>query len=125
MRINFKTFISEKVNDSLFKTGYEKKKVLDNGRFLLATCGICTKGEPESNQFIIRVYDENKPLPLGHVTFLRVGDHLEAQDVVVQPKFRRQGLATEMYKFARELGNTIKKSNKLTPLGQAFWSKEH
>ena len=64
-------------------------------------------------------------LALGFGNFENINDSLEALDLHVDPKHRRKGLATAMYKFARELGNDIAPSSKQTAMGKLFWTKDH
>jgi hypothetical protein len=50
---------------------------------------------------------------------------LEAKELAIQPEHRRKGIATEMYRFARELGNDITPSRLQTDMGKQFWNKDH
>lgn len=59
---------------------------------------------------------------IGWVNFARVEDHLEAEDVYIEPRYRRRGLATAMYQLARKLGNDIQRSSKQTGMGREFWA---
>ena len=120
--------LDEDVNDNLFWTGYEKKKPILDGQFILvATAGYVgygAKPDHRSNQFRI-VVKTAKGSEIGWVNFEKHDDHLEALDLSIQPAFRRKGIATEMYKFARELGNNIAKSKLQTGMGKVFWAKDH
>jgi hypothetical protein len=58
---------------------------------------------------------------VGQVHFDIEGDHLESFDTHVDIKHRRQGVATAMYNWAKELGNDIVASSKLLPDGNKFW----
>lgn len=129
--ITFKEFsriFQEKVNDDVFWKGYEKKKEIDTsmGTFtLVAKAGyveLNAKPAFKSKQFRIEVLNHHGAM-VGKVNFVEKNDHLEAIDLMVEKKYRRMHLATEMYKFARELGSDIRKSPMLTPLGDKFWSK--
>ena len=42
-------------------------------------------------------------------------------NVSVWKEYQRKGIATEVYKFVRELGNDIKPSTTQTAAGKAFW----
>lgn len=127
-KLSFRTFV-EAVNDEVFWRWFEKKKTitLDSGTYdLVAKAGsidLHPAVKNKSEQFRIEVKTSNG-VHIGTVNFKRVDDSLEAIDVTIDKNFRRLGLATELYKFARELGNDIKKSDMLTPLGAAFWSKK-
>lgn len=47
--------------------------------------------------------------------------HLESQDTWVNKDYKRAGIATTMYAYARSLGNDIKPSRQQTPDGRAMW----
>lgn len=118
----------ETVNDELFWEGYEKTKNILNSEYTLkAKAGyvkIDAKVKFKSEQFRIEVTDRGGKL-VGWVNFEKVNDKLEALDLYVNAKHRRRGIATEMYRFARELGNDITPSSKQTGMGKIFWSKDH
>ena len=114
---------NEAVNEKVFQRGFEETRPYDK-YILVAKHGdlpyIPNKRAMQSHQF--RVECRKGGAVIAWVNFEIVGDHLEAVDVNVDNKYRRQGIATAMYKFARELGNDIKPSSKQRPLGRAFWS---
>lgn len=47
---------------------------------------------------------------------------MSSQDTWVHRQWRRQGLATRMYNWAQELGNTVTASDRLSDKGKGFWS---
>jgi len=117
-----KEFLNDEYNKNVFKRGFEIKSdfgkytlVASPGRFLLHQ-----KLTEPSEQFTIHVFYKNNKI--GWVNFEIVEDHLEALDLYIDPKHRRKGLATAMYKFAKSLGNDIMPSSKQTALGKAFWA---
>lgn len=116
----------ERVNDKIFWKDFEKdKEILDGSYALSARCGwikISAKNPYKSDQFRI-VAKTKKGVEVGWVNFEKHDDHLEALDLSIQPAHRGKGIATEMYKFARELGNDIKPSKLQTGMGKQFWSK--
>jgi len=118
----------ESVNDNLFWTGYEKRKeILDGQYVLVATAGYVgygAKPDHKSKQFRI-VAKTARGAEIGWVNFENVDNNLEALDLSIQPAHRRKGIATEMYRFARELGNTIAPSKMQTGMGKMFWNKDH
>ena len=122
------TEFTETVNDKLFWTGYEKKKeILDGAYVLVASAGYVgygAKPDHKSTQFRI-VARTAKGGDVGWVNFENKDDHLEALDLTIQPAHRRKGIATEMYRFARELGNDIAPSKLQTTKGKQFWHKDH
>src|SRR6185503_14379671 len=115
----------EDVNPKVFKPGFEQVRELPGGKYkLVAKPGYVKMGAKQSEQFRIEV-QLPKGTVVGWVNFEPKEDSLEALDLVVDKKHRRKGLATELYKFARDLENTIKPSGKQTALGKAFWTKDH
>jgi hypothetical protein len=46
---------------------------------------------------------------------------MSSQDTWVDKRWRRMGLATGMYNWAQELGNTVIKSDRLSDHGREFW----
>jgi len=121
-------FITEKVNSKVFYTDFSQTKpILDGAYILVASAGYVGYGSKDkfkSDQFRI-VAKTNKGVECGWVNFEVKGDKLEALDLSIQPAHRRKGIATEMYKFARELGNDIAPSTLQTSMGKLFWNKDH
>ena len=120
--------VDEIINQSIFRRGFEKTKEILDGKFtLVAKHGYIqyssTKKINVSTQFRIEAYKGKEQV--AWVNFEPHGENLEALDLVVTEKYRRLGIATEMYKFAKELGNSIIPSSKQTALGKAFWNKDH
>ena len=119
----------EKVNDKIFWSNFREEKTItakDGKQYkLVATHGwikINAKPAYKSDQFRI-VAKTDKGVEVGWVNFEKKDDKLEALDLSIQPASRQKGLATEMYKFARELGNDIAPSRLQTGMGKQFWSK--
>ena len=116
----------EKVNDKVFwKDFHQTKDILDGQYKLVAMAGwvkISAKNPYKSDQFRIVARTQNG-VDVGWVNFEVKNDKLEALDLSIQPAHRRKGIATEMYKFARELGNDIAPSSLQTGMGKQFWSK--
>ena len=116
----------EKVNDKVFWKNFHEEKVILDGKYkLVAMAGwikINAKNPYKSDQFRI-VAKTEKGTEVGWVNFEVKNEKLEALDLSIQPAHRRKGIATEMYKFARELGNDIAPSSLQTGMGKQFWSK--
>lgn len=116
----------EKVNDKIFWSDFHKEKEILDGQYkLVAMHGwikMNAKPANKSDQFRI-VARTNKGVECGWVNFEKHDDKLEALDLSIQPAHRRKGIATEMYKFAREIGNDIAPSRLQTGMGKQFWSK--
>jgi GNAT superfamily N-acetyltransferase len=121
-------FVTELVNDKVFYSDfYKKKKILGDAYTLIATAGYVGYGAKEgfkSSQFRI-VAKTPRDIECGWVNFENKDGKLEALDLVILPSYRRKGIATEMYKFARELGNDIAPSKLQTGMGKQFWNKDH
>ena len=115
--------LNEIFNPDVFQRGFETQA--QHGRYhLTARHGQLPwlghgREAKASNQF--RVEARLGRALVGWVNFEVVGDHLEAIDVVVNAKHRRRGLATAMYRLARDLGNDIRPSSKQTGMGREFW----
>jgi ribosomal protein S18 acetylase RimI-like enzyme len=121
--------VDEIVNDKVFYTDFNQKKPILNGEYTLtATSGYVpygSKNSYKSDQFRITART-NKGVECGWVNFEVHEGKLEALDLSIQPAHRRKGIATEMYKMARELGNDIAPSKLQTSMGKQFWSqKDH
>lgn len=119
----------ETVNKKVFMQGFEQEREILDGKYIIvAKHGYLPYTTPQtrvSNQFRIEVKTA-RGVQVGWVNFENIDDNLEALDLSVSEKHRRKGIASEMYKFARDLGNTIKPSSKQTAMGKKFWSdKDH
>lgn len=124
--------ITEAVNTRGFVAGFKRSKPILGGDYtLVATPGFLGYGAPRhgatSNNFRITALDSSGQ-QVGLVDFVRTADTDEhdaifADSLEVMPSHRRRGIASEMYKFARELGNDIQPSSRQTAMGRDFWSK--
>ena len=118
----------ERVNEKLFWQGTEETKPIMDGEYVLtARAGYVKLGAKpayKSEQFRIEAKTK-KGVHVAWVNFENKDGALEALDLFVEARHRRKGIATEMYKFARELGNDIRPSSKQTGLGKQFWSRDH
>jgi ribosomal protein S18 acetylase RimI-like enzyme len=104
-------FITDSINPQVFRRGFEKTKEILNGKYMLkAYHGPLpyspTKKINQSENFHIDAFTA-KGNKVGNVVFKVTDENLEAVFVTVDPKYRRQGIAKEMYIFAKELGNDI------------------
>jgi GNAT superfamily N-acetyltransferase len=48
---------------------------------------------------------------------------LVAQDLMILPEYRGQGIAAIMYDYAKELGYVVERSPEQTDAGKSFWDK--
>lgn len=129
MAQTFKQFIAlaEKVNPKIFWKDFEEDKLILDGQFRLeARAGwikLSAKNPFVSDQFRITAKTIGGVL-VAWVNFELIDGKLEALDLKVQDEHTRKGIASEMYKFARELGNDIAPSRMQTGMGKLFWSKK-
>lgn len=111
----------ETVNRKGFERGFEQTKPYGDYT-LRATPGymayIPGRVSRVSNFFRIEAYLGKSMV--AWVNFEDRDGHLEAMDVHVEPRHRRKGIASAMYDFAKDIGNTIKPSHKQTALGREF-----
>ena len=118
--------LNEKVNDKIFYTNFgESKSILDGKYILKARAGYVKIDSPnkfKSHKFEIKIYTA-KGSEIGYANFEQFGDHLEAESIKIEPAHRQKGIATEVYKFVRELGNDIQPSKLQTGMGKQLWSK--
>jgi hypothetical protein len=116
----------ETVNPKIFMQGFlQERKILNGAYILTAKNGYIKYSTPEifkSDQFRIEA-KTSKGVLVAWVNFENINNNLEALDLVVNEKHRRKGIATEMYKFAKDLNNTINPSPKQTALGIKFWNR--
>jgi len=120
--------VTETVNNKVFFTDFNQKKPILDGKYVLVASagyvGYGSKNGYKSEQFRI-VAKTAMGVEVGWVNFENKGGKLEALDLSIQPAHRRKGIATEMYKFARELGNDIAPSKLQTSMGKQFWSQKN
>jgi putative chitinase len=119
------TFTSERINPDTMKSGFnQRKNILDDKFYLVATGNDSDYG----GSLTIQVFTNEKPSEeIGYAGFSirnRREDnepHLRAGMITVLPRFRKMGIAKEIYKFVNELGNDIAPSTNQTADGQAMW----
>lgn len=120
--------ISEIVNTSVFRRGFSKEKTILDGKVKLVAKPGYIAFNPEkklntSQQFRIEAFAGKNMI--AWVNFEAHGEALEALDLSVDESYRRKGIASQMYAFAKELGNSISPSKMQTELGKKFWNKDH
>lgn len=72
---------------------------------------------------VVDVRDHNNSI-IAYATFEVNPDEnsISSIDTWVSDRYRRQGIASKMYNWAQELGNTVVKSGTLLPKGKRFWA---
>lgn len=104
------------INPEVFQKGFQKLKQLADGTWLRAYgTGADFRIEASKNSHTLgeAIFDA-KP---GQVPTA----NLEAFHTAVNREARGKGLATEIYKFASELGNDVQASDVQTQQGRAMW----
>ena len=104
--------VDETINNAMFQGSWEKQEHRD---------GLDLKAEASTRGLSIRAYDADGRM-IGQAHFDIVDDHLESFDTYVDRRYRRQGIATAMYNWAKELGNDIVASPDRLPDGKKFWT---
>lgn len=123
-------FVQDDYNPETVKPGFEKKRWY-KGRYLM----VAQAREPDKYEdrpargLIIKVYDPSsksmwfKSAGIAQARFIVIDrDHMEVSMVSVADEYQRQGIASAMYNFARELGNEVRPSSNRTAQGKAFWA---
>lgn len=118
-------FTSEKINPQSMKTGFKERRDILDGKFYLIATGKDTR---YGGSLDIHAYtNTDKPEEVGFVGFSvreRAEDnepYLKAGMVAISPRFRKLGIAREMYMFANDIGNDIMPSTNQTDDGKAMW----
>lgn len=119
--MRLRDIFAERVNQELFKPGFHDEKVLPNGLKLTV------KPNQRGTGIIINAYMPDGK-EAGFARFLSKRDlddtaqeNLEAGFVIVYDEYKRQGVASAMYQYARELGNDIVPSLSQSADAKAFW----
>lgn len=112
--------------------GFYAEKPIMGGRFLIKARA--TDSENRVPALIISVHDPKKPaqgsgfferMGLGGIAMFRfvqgTDGNMYSATSGVDPEYQRKGIATEVYRFVRSLGNTVRPSNALTDHGRAMW----
>jgi len=103
--------IDEIVNTSIMKQGWKSQAHRD---------GLDLRAMANEQGLSISAYDAGGR-EIGFVHFEIINDKLESFDTWVDSRMRRQGIATVMYNYAKELGNDIAPSSAQTASGKKFW----
>lgn len=121
-------FINDDYNSDTVKPGFTAEKWYKGKYLLKATARVPDKYDVDTIKgLIITVYDPQvKSLFLSsegiaRARFIVKNNNMEVSMVQVSQNYQRQGIASAMYNFARELGNDIVPSPAQTEMGKAFW----
>lgn len=113
MRAN--EFITEEVNPDILDNRFKHQTEIDDYRYVAETNDNPYFGVV----FQITVFDGTDRI--ASVSFRVEDDSLVSGFTVVHPKYRGQNIATNMYAYARMLGNTIKPSSTQLDDGEKMW----
>jgi hypothetical protein len=69
----------------------------------------------------IKAFVQGKKAGEAYFEMTPDNQHIASDDTHVDQRFRRTGIATVMYQYAKELGNSIAPSPDRTPDGNAMW----
>lgn len=104
--------INELVNPNIL-AGKEPEHVIERNGLRLEASNLAP------GTLSVGAYKGNKLL--GYATFRADGDALYSLSTHVNPRYRKKGIGTMLYDFAKALGNTIVPSKNQTPDAKAFW----
>jgi GNAT superfamily N-acetyltransferase len=116
--------LNEKINKEIFTPDWEEHSTILDGKYNIVAK---IKYYGTIPNLFIQVFDpeSDSKEPIAYVRFRITGmlwwKNLEAGMVHVVQKYRRQGIATALYQYAKKLGNTIKPSTAQLPDGKGLW----
>lgn len=120
-------FVGEKVAIATAQDGFRHSEMVNNDAWTITAEGETRQyGTHTANVLHIRVIDNQTQDELAWVDFLvktrSDGEqYLESAYTHVNPRYRGQGLAKLMYRYANSLGNDIQPSAMQTDLGKGMW----
>lgn len=121
--------VAEYINKQVLKSGWKDTQTI-LGRYRLEAQ---VKDWMDKPRLFINVYDDHAPgWEKGSKTTSEVADakfsprglffkDLVADMIHVRGEYRRQGVATAIYKYVHSLGNSVKPSVAQLPAGKAMW----
>ena len=110
-----KEFINEEVNTDILDNRFKHQVEIGGYRYVAET-----KDNPHYGVvFQITVFDGTERI--ASTSFRVEDDSLVSGFTVVHPKHRGQNIATNMYAYARMLGNTIEPSSLQLDGGEKMW----
>jgi GNAT superfamily N-acetyltransferase len=129
--------LSEKINHEVLKRGFEKTKDCD-WYVLTARGDQKSRAVTDPPELVITANLKNGKngragTEIGELQLRQAQgeynrgskeENLYAPSVYVDEEYQRKGIASAMYKFAKELGNTILPSLSQTDDAKAFWSSQ-
>ena len=136
MRAN--EFIAEKVNPKMAERDFYAEKDIDIptvGTLKLVAHGMDTdyphqfvvnvindEGEKVGRfRFVMMKYNPEKRNMFGFKVSSKEDPYVIGGNVSVWDEYQKKGIATQVYKFVKELGNDIRPSTTQSPAGKAMW----
>jgi hypothetical protein len=126
-------FIPEKINPETIKPGFEITRRMKNGLVIRARGDSIPEEESDYLGVKIQIYDPKDDPELrwsiADARFRARQDpntgewYMYSVSTGTKERYRRQGLASAMYNFARMLGNDLKPSRLQTQAGEDFWKQ--
>jgi hypothetical protein len=126
----------EKINTDILNPGWHAENVVDTkaGKTQFVanykesvtpqfTVDIFVDGERAGYaRFVVMNADKPKPIKRFFKKIVNSWNpHLVAGNIVIFSEFRRQGIASALYNWLRDMGNEIRPSSTQTDDGRAFW----
>jgi hypothetical protein len=128
---------SEAVNPDILKHGFHREKTIDTKKGPIKLIAdvpekqnevfpqILVKGFNEQNKQVsylrLNIRDLEKLTLFFGIRKQPKNAYLVAGNVMVTDEYQKLGIAREMYKFIKDLGNDIKPSETQTDYGKAMW----
>ena len=85
-----------------------------------------TAASQGNNELVIEVKQQGQVIAQAIFRTTENPDDLNSDDTWVDKNYRRMGIATKMYNWAQELGNTVVPSKFRSTAGKKFWkSRKH
>lgn len=126
-------FLPEKINDTVLEPNFRLQRRMKNGLVIQARGRKRYPDMPNSRGVEIEIFDPAADpelrWPVADVSFSAKQDpdtgewYLSSLSTGTKEPYRRQGLASAMYNFARMLGNDLRGSRLQTKQGEDFWQR--
>ena len=126
-------FLPEKINDAVLEPDFRLQRRMKNGLVIQARGQKRYSDMPDSRGVKIEIFDPATDpelrWPVADVSFAAKQDrntgewYLSSLNTGTKEAYRRRGLASAMYNFARMLDNEVRPSRLQTHAGADFWQQ--